>query len=225
MQYDHDVDYSNKSIEELIPPPELMPEEFWQEKGMNKALYNLYRNQVIERELQTPKVGENAPDFELELLRTAVDGTETIRLSDLYDKPVALIFGNYSCPIFRGKFADINAVYEQYSQRINFLMVYTQEVHTDDAWQVKSNMQCGITYCQPTKLNERIDIADRCATDLSVRIPTVVDGMDNQVDYRYGGTANRLYLIDTDGVVIFRTGLGPWQLDIDAWRSAIESNL
>ena len=222
MQYDEGTDYSNKAVEELIPPTELMPEEFWQEKGMTKELYELTRQFVIEREAQTPKVGDQAPDFELQNINGS---SAPIRLSSLYDKPVALIFGNYTCPIFRNKFSLIQEVYKKYNSQINFLMVYTQEVHTDDAWQVQSNMQCGLTYCQPKDMNERVTIANDCMSALAVDIPTVVDNMDNTVDYQYGGTANRLYLLNTEGVVTFRTGLGPWQLDVDAWEEAIRSSL
>jgi peroxiredoxin len=45
------------------------------------------------REAHTPKVGEQAPDFELGL----ADGKGTVRLSDFAGKrPVALIFGSYT---------------------------------------------------------------------------------------------------------------------------------
>ena len=45
------------------------------------------------RDETAPKVGEEAPDFELPVLHG--DG-ETVRLSDLRGKPVALVFGSYT---------------------------------------------------------------------------------------------------------------------------------
>lgn len=50
-----------------------------------------------DRERNSPKPGSRAPDFNLELL----DGKgkrsgEMVRLSDHFDKPVALIFGSYT---------------------------------------------------------------------------------------------------------------------------------
>ncbi len=45
------------------------------------------------REEHAPKVGDEAPDFELPLLR---GGGEKVRLSDLRGRPVALIFGSYT---------------------------------------------------------------------------------------------------------------------------------
>ncbi len=48
---------------------------------------------MMRREERAPKVGDEAPDFELPVL----DGKgATIRLSELRGKPVALIFGSYT---------------------------------------------------------------------------------------------------------------------------------
>lgn len=51
------------------------------------------REAMRKREEQAPKVGEEAPDFELPVLHG--DG-ESVRLSHLRGRPVALIFGSYT---------------------------------------------------------------------------------------------------------------------------------
>ncbi len=51
------------------------------------------REAMARREERAPKVGDEAPDFELPVLHG--DG-ETVRLSGLRGKPVALIFGSYT---------------------------------------------------------------------------------------------------------------------------------
>ncbi len=51
------------------------------------------REAMAQREERAPKVGDEAPEFELPVL----DGKgATVRLSDLRGKPVALIFGSYT---------------------------------------------------------------------------------------------------------------------------------
>jgi hypothetical protein len=45
------------------------------------------------RDEEAPKVGDEAPEFELPVLHG--DGA-TVRLSDLRGRPVALIFGSYT---------------------------------------------------------------------------------------------------------------------------------
>ncbi len=51
------------------------------------------REAMARREERAPKVGEEAPDFELPVMHAEGD---TVRLSDLRGKPVALIFGSYT---------------------------------------------------------------------------------------------------------------------------------
>jgi len=48
---------------------------------------------MAKREARAPKVGDEAPDFQLPIL----DGKgATVRLSELRGRPVALIFGSYT---------------------------------------------------------------------------------------------------------------------------------
>jgi cytochrome oxidase Cu insertion factor (SCO1/SenC/PrrC family) len=48
---------------------------------------------MAKRDESAPKVGEEAPDFELPVLH---GNGETVRLSGLRGKPVALVFGSYT---------------------------------------------------------------------------------------------------------------------------------
>ncbi len=51
------------------------------------------REAMARREARAPKVGDEAPEFELPVL----DGKgATVRLSELRGRPVALIFGSYT---------------------------------------------------------------------------------------------------------------------------------
>ena len=49
------------------------------------------------RQVDVPKVASEAPEFELDVLdRKRKRSGETIRLSNLRGKPVALVFGSYT---------------------------------------------------------------------------------------------------------------------------------
>ena len=64
----------------------------WTREGMRRR--NLDR---MKRDLRSPQVGEEAPDFELELLNATGERTgELMALSSLRDTPVGLIFGSYT---------------------------------------------------------------------------------------------------------------------------------
>ena len=43
-------------------------------------------------------------------------------------------------------------------------------------------------------------------------IPLLVDGMDNAVGRAYSGFPDRLYIIDSDGLVAYKGGRGPFGL-------------
>ncbi len=43
-----------------------------------------------------------------------------------------------------------------------------------------------------------------------MRIPALIDGFDNRVEQAYTGWPDRLYLIDRDGRVAFKSAAGPF---------------
>ncbi len=51
------------------------------------------REAMARRDELAPKVGDEAPDFQLPILHAEGD---TVRLSDLRGRPVALVFGSYT---------------------------------------------------------------------------------------------------------------------------------
>src|SRR5262245_65913339 len=56
-----------------------------------------------------PQIGEPAPDFCL----TKADGSGEVSLRSFRGKkPVVLIFGSYTCPVFRRRATALNAVYD-----------------------------------------------------------------------------------------------------------------
>ena len=64
----------------------------WTREGMRQRYLNRF-----EEDKKSPQVGEEAPDFELELLdETGKRTSELVSLSRLRGKPVALIFGSYT---------------------------------------------------------------------------------------------------------------------------------
>ncbi|MBI4206394.1 MAG: hypothetical protein HY527_15340 [Betaproteobacteria bacterium] len=83
------------------PPPESLPPERWEKLGLARGAYlGDYEAMVRERALRdqvAPKVGEPAPDFEIDRLTPAGKRSgETFRLSSTRGKPVALVFGSYT---------------------------------------------------------------------------------------------------------------------------------
>lgn len=94
--------------------------------------------------------------------------------------------------------------------RADFFAVYIKEAHPSDGWSMGSNKRVGIDINQPTDFQQRVDAAAQCCGALHMTIPLVVDGIDNRVAEAYSGFPDRLYVIDRDGKVAFKSGRGPF---------------
>ncbi len=78
---------------------------------------------------------------------------------------------------------------------------------------------------EPKTEEEREAVASTCAANLRLRLPMVVDGVENAVASAYGGWPDRLYLIGKDGRIAFQGGEGPFGFKPEALASAIERKL
>ena len=91
-----------------------------------------------------------------------------------------------------------------------FFVVYIREAHPSDAWQVPSNVKDDVVYSSPENNTERVDLANVCVKKLGIDIPALVDHFDDSTDTAYSGWPDRLYLIDRDGRIAYKSGPGPF---------------
>ena len=108
---------------------------------------------------------------------------------------------------------------------MRFYVVYIQEAHPSDGWQVDVNRSEGIVFEQPTTMTERVEAATACSLSLEISIPTLLDEMANGVDETYAAFPDRLYLVDEDGRIVYRSDRGPWGFKPDEFEDAIRSHL
>lgn len=101
-------------------------------------------------------------------------------------------------------------MYEQYKDRVVFLVVYIQEAHSSDVWQMTSNIRDKVIFRSPQSFDERTEVASSCILKLGIKIPAVVDDMNNSTERAYTGWPDRIYLIDRDGRVALKTKPGPF---------------
>ena len=85
-------------------------------------------------------------------------------------------------------------------------MVYIREAHPTDGWAVPNNK---FKITDPKTLDERQKAAREFAKELKLTLPVGVDTMDDQVDTLYGGWPDRVYVIDADGKIALKGGMGP----------------
>lgn len=89
-------------------------------------------------------------------------------------------------------------------------MIYIQEAHPTDGWQVSSNLRDGVEYAQPTRFEERRELARTCAERLGLTAPLYLDGMDNAVEKAYQAWPERLFVVSTEGRIVYLGGKGPY---------------
>jgi thiol-disulfide isomerase/thioredoxin len=150
--------------------------------------------------------GDLAPDFEL----LTLDGSSRVKLSSLRGRPVVLFFGSYTCPPFRRQMPDMNRLYEPYKDRAHFYFVYVEEAHATDGWQSKTNKEDGILLANARERQDRVAAGTSCVSHLKIPFPMLVDDMDNRVETAYRAWPTRVYIIDKDGKVAFKTPIGPF---------------
>ena len=140
---------------------------------------------------------------------------------------MALVLGSYTCPVFRKHNAAIQRIYQKYKDEdISFLHIYVYEMHPVNVWFIKDNLQDQVVYEQPLTLSERATIASDWINSHNVEMPVALDDMDNSVDKLYAGSPERLYLIDSNGVIKFRSAEGPFEdAEVEKWEAAIEEGL
>ena len=116
-------------------------------------------------------------------------------------------------------------MWEQYRRAVEFVVVYIREAHPEEGWVVLPNRNEDILVNDPTTTGERVEVATACALRLKIRMPVVVDEIDDNIASAYGALPDRLYLIGKDGRVAFQGEQGPMGFNPDALEVAIKANL
>lgn len=72
------------------------------------------------------------------------------------------------------------------------------------------NIKDEVVYDSPESFEERSGIATACVRKLGLRIPALIDHLDDSTEEAYTGWPDRLYLIDRDGRVAYKSRPGPF---------------
>jgi hypothetical protein len=98
-----------------------------------------------------------------------------------------------------------------------------REAHPTDEWQMKSNVKDDVCYAQPKNLEQRLYIANDFIKRFKYPVPFGVDDMSNSAEAAYSAWPERLYVIDENGHIAYRGGMGPFHYDpkeVRTWLAA-----
>jgi hypothetical protein len=142
------------------------------------------------------RVRTQVPDFALYDL-----SGKTVRLSSYRNNSnVVLMFGSVTCGAtatqLRAGKPSIRSLYSRYKKkRFEFFLIYTKEPHP------------GENIPQPTTVEERVKNAVRLKQEEKVNFPIFIDTPSNAVRNAYRGWANGIFVVNKDGVLVFRSSL------------------
>ena len=119
----------------------------------------------------------------------------------------------------------LNKLYQQYKDRVAFYIVYIDEAHPSDIWQMQSNIKERVVFRNPTTNAERENVASSCVRKLHIAIPALIDSMDNSIEQAYTAWPDRLYLIGVDGRIRFKSEAGPFGFNPKSLADALRTTL
>ncbi len=168
-----------------------------------------------------PGLDQQAPDFTLK----TPDGKQTYQLSKLVGpKPLVLVFGNFTCgPFRRTTFGveNLNCSAPQGSGGDLLLGVYVREAHPTDGWAMISNKRAGVAVKQPKTYGDRAAVCTQFCEKVRPSFPFVVDEINDSAGNAYSGMPGRLYVIDPNGKVAYKSGRGPFGFKVGELEQAI----
>ena len=100
--------------------------------------------------------------------------------------------------------------------------MYILEAHPSDVWQMRSNIRDQVVFASPANYSERAALANSCVRKLGIKFPALIDGFDNTVEKQYTGWPDRIYLIDSAGVIRYKSKPGPFGFKPDELKAALQ---
>jgi type I thyroxine 5'-deiodinase len=104
----------------------------------------------------------------------------------------------------------LNRLYREYGGRAAFYVVYIQEAHPTDRWQLPVNVREEVLFSSPVTLDEREGVAEACVRKLGIEIPALLDHINDSTEASYTAWPDRLYIVDRNGRVAYKSKPGPY---------------
>jgi Iodothyronine deiodinase len=93
---------------------------------------------------------------------------------------------------------------------VAFYVIYIEEAHPTDGWQMPVNVKDHVLLASAKDLEQRDSAARTCVVKLCINIPALVDDMRDKTEAAYTGWPDRLYVIDPTGHIAYKSRPGPY---------------
>jgi len=119
----------------------------------------------------------------------------------------------------------LNEIYDTYKADIEFFLIYIREAHPSDGWQTPQNLYDDVIFDAPGSEDERAVIAGVCQVAQDIRLPMLLDGIDNDIESKYISWPIRLLVIDPEGKITFNGAPGPQGFAPETWDEALKAQI
>jgi thiol-disulfide isomerase/thioredoxin len=123
---------------------------------------------------------------------TLLDGTRIDSWHSADGRPTLIIFGSRTCPVTISAAPALVRLHERFGEVARFLFVYVREAHP------------GGSIPQPRTLEEKQRNAAALKAELALPFEVAVDDIDGGLHRQLGARPNSAYIVDRDGVILFR---------------------
>jgi len=83
------------------------------------------------------------------------------------------------------------------------------------------NEKENVVFANPKQYEERSNLAGTCSINLGIEFPALVDTIENTTEISYTAWPDRLYLIDGNGRIAFKSDPGPFGFKTDRLSDAL----
>jgi hypothetical protein len=104
---------------------------------------------------------------------------------------------------------------------VEFLVVYIVEAHPTDIWQSESNIKESVLFSAPKNEDERAYVAGACVRKLGIKMPAALDDFSDSTERAYTGWPDRIYLIDSQGRIAYKSAPGPFGFHAEVLGAAL----
>ena len=119
--------------------------------------------------------------------------------------------------------AEIEKIRKDFEDRVELALVYIKEAHPGDEWQMDSNVESDVVFDQPKTFEARTDLARTFVDRMEVETETFVDDIRNTAMACYAAWPERIYVIDREGRILYKGGVGPFYFKPEELREFLES--
>ena len=122
---------------------------------------------------------------------------QRIPMKNLFrDRHTVVVCGCLTCPAFLTAYPEVEAVYADYKDKVDFYFLYHVLAHPENRG-----------YIQPMTIEERFLHIKEAKRTLGTNVPWIADSMENELKEMYVWASNPEFIFAPDGTVVHRE---PW---------------